>query len=110
MQDKEELTTMLKVENRLNSEGFTEDFRVSEGRLCSLNSDKTYGVEDVRIVNFYRFEGETDPDDMSILYAIECNDGTRGTISNSYGPKADTEVDQFLVEVENLGKNLEKRT
>ncbi|MDQ4141325.1 MAG: hypothetical protein M3142_12490 [Bacteroidota bacterium] len=110
MQDKEELTTMVKVENRLNSEGFTEDFRVSEGRLCSLNSDKTYGVEDVRIVNFYRFEGETDPDDMSILYAIECNDGTRGTISNSYGPKADTEVDQFLVEVENLGKNLEKRT
>ncbi len=101
---------MIKVENRLNSEGFTEDFRVSEGRLCSLNSDKTYGVEDVRIVNFYRFEGETDPDDMSILYAIECNDGTRGTISNSYGPKADTEVDQFLVEVENLGKNLEKRT
>jgi len=110
MQDKEELTTMVKVENRLNSEGFTEDFRVSEGRLCSLNSDKTYGVEEVRIVNFYRFEGETDPDDMSILYAIECNDGTRGTISNSYGPKADTEVDQFLVEVENLGKNLEKRT
>ncbi len=110
MQDKEELTTMVKVENRLNSDGFTEDFRVSEGRLCSLNSDKTYGVEDVRIVNFYRFEGETDPDDMSILYAIECNDGTRGTISNSYGPKADTEVDQFLVEVENLGKNLEKRT
>ena len=110
MQDKEELTTMVKVENRLNSDGFTEDFRVSEGRLCSLNSDKTYGVEDVRIVNFYRFEGETDPDDMSILYAIECNDGTRGTISNSYGTKADTEVDQFLVEVENLGKNLEKRT
>ncbi|QMU30942.1 hypothetical protein [Adhaeribacter radiodurans] len=110
MQDKEELTTMIKVENRLNSDGFTEDFRVSEGRLCSLNSDKSYGVEDVRIVNFYRFEGETDPDDMSILYAIECNDGTKGTISNSYGPKADTEVDQFLVEVENLGKNLEKRT
>ncbi len=110
MQDKEELTSMIKVENRLNSEGFTEDFRVSEGRLCSLNSDKTYGVEEVRIMNFYRFEGETDPDDMSILYAIECNDGTKGTISNSYGPKADTEVDEFLVEVENLGKNLDKRT
>ncbi|QNF32718.1 hypothetical protein HUW51_08230 [Adhaeribacter swui] len=110
MQDKEELTTMVKVEARLNSEGFTEDFRVSDGRLCLLNSDKTYGVEDVRIVNFFRFEGETDPDDMSILYAIECNDGTKGTISNSYGPMADSEVDAFLVEVENLGKKLDKTT
>lgn len=110
MQDKEELTTLVKVEARLNNEGFTEDFRISEGRLCSLNSDKTYGVEDVRIVNFFRFEGETDPDDMSILYAIECSDGTKGTISNSYGPMADAEVDEFLIEVENLGKKLDKTT
>lgn len=108
MQDKEELTTMVKVEARLNSDGFTEDFRVSEGRLCLLNSDKTYEAEEVRIVNFFRFEGETDPDDMSILYAIECNDGTKGTISNSYGPMADSEVDSFLIEVENLGKKLDK--
>jgi hypothetical protein len=110
MQDKEELTTMIKVEARLNQEGFTEDFRVSEGRLCSLNSDKTYGIDEVRILNFYRFEGETDPDDMSILYAIECNDGTKGTISNSYGPMADSDVDAFLKEVEDTGKNLNKRT
>lgn len=108
MQDKEELTTLVKVEARLNNDGFTEDFRVSEGRLHVLNSDKSYGVEEVRIVNFFRFEGETDPDDMSILYAIECNDGTKGTISNSYGPMADSEVDVFLVEVENLGKKLDK--
>lgn len=110
MQDKEELTTMIKVEARLNSEGFNQDFRVAEGRLCSYNSDKSYGAEEVRIVNFYRFEGETDPDDMSILYAIECNDGTKGTISNSYGPKADTDVDEFLKEVETLGKDLGSRT
>jgi hypothetical protein len=47
---------------------------------------------------------------MSILYAIECNDGTKGTISNSYGPMADSDVDAFLKEVEDTGKNLNKRT
>jgi hypothetical protein len=110
MQDKEELTTQVKVEAKLNAEGFTKDFRVSEGRLHSYGENsKSYGPDEVRIVDFYRFEGETNPDDMAILYALECNDGTKGTISNSYGPLADTEVDAFLVEVEDLGKNLDKR-
>lgn len=108
MQDKEELTTQVKLEAKLNAEGFTKDFRVTdEGRLCSLENDKTYGPEEVRIVNFYRFEGETNPDDMAILYALECNDGTKGTISNSYGPLADADIDAFLVQVEDLGKKVD---
>jgi hypothetical protein len=109
MQDKEELTSLIDVEAMLNREGFTKDFRVNDdGTLCSMGDDKTYGPGDVRIVNFYRFEGETDPDDMSILYALECNDGTKGTISNSYGPMADADIDAFMVKVQDLGKNLDK--
>jgi hypothetical protein len=110
MQDKEELTSMIDVEAMLNREGFTKDFRVSdEGCLCSMDDDKkTYAPGEVKIVNFYRFEGETDPDDMSILYALECNDGTKGTMSNSYGPMADADIDAFIVQVQDLGKNLDK--
>ena len=95
--------------NTLKKNGFTEDFRVSEKGLCTSNSDKTYTPEEVAIVDFYRFEGITNPDDMSILYAIECSDGTKGTISNSYGPYADSDVDDFLKQVEDLGKNLDKK-
>ncbi len=110
MQDKEEERTLMSAEARLNKEGYTADFKVADGRLSTLeNPNKTYGVEEVKIVDFYRFEGESDPDDMAILYAIECTDGTRGTISNSYGPLANTEVDAFLVQVEDLGKNLDKK-
>jgi len=108
MQDKKELTTQVKIEARLNEEGFTKDFRVTEGRLCNYDDDKTYSPEEVKIIDFFRFEGESNPDDMAILYAIECNDGTKGTISNSYGPLADSDIDAFLVQVEDLGKNLDK--
>jgi len=110
MQDKEELTTQVKVEAKLNKDGFTKDFRVTDGRLCSYDDSKTYGPEEVKIVDFYRFEGETNPDDMAILYAIECNDGTKGSISNSYGPMADADVDAFLVQVEDLGKKVDDNT
>lgn len=107
MQDKEELTSQTRTEAKLKKEGFTQDFRVNEqGQLCSMTDDKSYGVNDVKIVDFFRFEGETNPDDMAILYAIECNDGVKGTISNSYGPYADQRVDAFLKQVEDLGKKI----
>lgn len=109
MQDKEEERSLINVEKRLDREGFTADFKVTEGRLCVMGTDKTYGADQVQIVDFYRFEGESNPDDMSILYAIETADGVRGTISNSYGTYADSYVDAFLKQVEDLGKNLDKR-
>jgi hypothetical protein len=110
MQDKEEEHTLVNVERRLNKEGFTADFRVTDGRLYPMGDDRSkgYGPEDVTIVDFYRFEGESNPDDMSILYAVEATDGTRGTISAAFGTYADTDVDDFLKTVQDLGKNLDK--
>ncbi len=108
MIDNGDLTSQTKVEARLKEDGYTEDFRVNEdGKLCSMTGDKSYSVNDVKIVDFYRFEGETNPDDMAIVYALECTDGAKGTISNSYGPYADQYVDAFLKQVEDLGKILE---
>ena len=110
MQDKEEERSLVNVENRLTKEGFTHDFNVTDGRLHTLdpNSPKSYTPDEVTIVDFYRFEGESNPDDMSILYAIEANDGVKGTISSAYGVYADTDTDDFLKKVEDLGKNLTK--
>jgi hypothetical protein len=110
MQDKEQERSLVNVEKKLCDDGYTKDFKVTDGRLQTIDeeSSKTYTPEEVTIVDFYRFEGESDPDDMSILYAIEAHDGTRGTISNGYGTYADADTDEFLRKVEDLGKNLDK--
>ncbi|UYZ62305.1 hypothetical protein [Hymenobacter weizhouensis] len=110
MQDKEEERSLVNVENKLTKDGFTADFRVADGRLYPLGDDRHQGYtpEEVTIVDFYRFEGESNPDDMSILYAIEAADGTKGTISAPYGVYADEQIDEFLKRVEDLGKNLMK--
>lgn len=97
------------VEQKLAKDGFTEDFRVADGRLRPFSSETlSYAPEEVTIVDFYRFEGESDPDDMSILYAIECADGTKGTIASAYGPAGDSDNAEFFKQVEDLGKNLRK--
>ncbi|MBO2008296.1 hypothetical protein [Hymenobacter negativus] len=110
MQDKEEERSLVNVENKLNKDGFTQDFNVVDGRLQTIGNDsnKSYAPDEVTIVDFYRFEGESDPDDMSILYAIEANDGVKGTISSAYGVYADSDTLEFLTKVEDLGKNLTK--
>ena len=109
MEDFEQERSLVNVTNTLKKKGYTEDFKVTESGMCTLNrEDRYYQPEEVTIVDFYRFEGITNPDDMSILYAIETTDGIKGTISNSYGPYADANIDDFLKQVEDLGKNLDK--
>ena len=110
MQDKEEERSLVNVENKLKKDGFTKDFNVVDGRLKTISNDsnKSYAADEVTIVDFYRFEGESNPDDMAILYVLETNDGVKGTISTAYGVYADTDTDDYLKQVEDLGKNLMK--
>jgi hypothetical protein len=110
MQDKVEERSLVNVLNRLKKDGYKYDFNVTkDGKLCIIGEKETFDPGQVRIVDFYRFEGESDPDDMSILYAMETTSGIKGTISNSYGPYADEQTDNFLKQVEDLGKNLDKK-
>ncbi|QCR23967.1 hypothetical protein [Pontibacter sp. SGAir0037] len=110
MQDKVEERSLVNVLNRLRKDGFKTDFKVTEGgALTTMDEKASFTPEQVRITDFYRFEGETNPDDMSILYVLETESGIKGTISNSYGPYADEKVDNFLKQVEDLGKNLDKK-
>ena len=110
MQDREQEQSLVHIENKLNKDGYTQDFNVVDGRLLTIGNDsnKSYAADEVTIVDFYRFEGESNPDDTSILYVLETNDGVKGTISTAYGVYADTDTDDYLKQVEDLGKNLMK--
>lgn len=90
--------------NRMKEEGYKEDFQVNEDGLSTFDNSKNFKPEDVQIVNFYRFEGESDPGDNTILYVIETNDGTKGTLVDGYGAYADENVSKFIVEVEKIQK------
>ncbi len=76
--------------------GFTERFGVAGDGLRSAEGGKTFRAEDLLIREFYRFEGVSDPDDMSIVYAIESRDGTRGTLVDAFGVYASPAVGRVL--------------
>jgi len=57
---------------------------VTQEGLFSYTREKNYRPEEICIINFYRFEGQSDPADNAILYVIETNDGSKGTIIDAY--------------------------
>lgn len=106
--DKEEMKTLSSCLNSLLSKGFETQFKALKHGLKSLTTEKIYLPEDVKITNFYRFEGESDPADNSILYAIETTSGEKGTLTDAYGPYGDAHVTKFIQEVEEIQKRRHK--
>lgn len=92
----------------LQRKGFVDQFRVEEGEIISTSDGKKYAPEAVTAVDFFRFEGLTDPEDMSILYAIETVDGKKGTLIDAYGLYADPVVSEFVKEMEIHKKTTKK--
>jgi hypothetical protein len=101
-----EMKGMASCVNKMKEEGYQEDFQVSKQGLSTFNESKNFTPEQVKIVNFYRFEGESDPGDNTILYVIETEDGTKGTLVDGYGAYASPEVSKFIVEVEEIQKKI----
>lgn len=92
--------------NRMVREGYTEDFTITEQGLESLQHHLHYTPDKIQVVNFYRFEGESDPGDNAILYIIETSDGTKGTLVDAYGTYNDTKLTRFMKEVETFQKKV----
>lgn len=95
--------------NRMVLDGYDDDFKATEdGKLQSIKTDKAYNPEDVTVINFFRFEGQSDPNDNSIMYVIETNDGAKGTLVDAYGPYSDVHVSKFFEQVESIQKKTVK--
>ncbi|MER3463159.1 MAG: hypothetical protein C4329_00715 [Chitinophagaceae bacterium] len=90
------------------NKGYTEDFKVTPMGLTTTKEIAYYQPEQVRVVNFFRFEGESDPDDNAILYVMETHDGTKGTLVDAYGIYNDPAVTQFIQQVQEIEKKIAK--
>ena len=91
--------TMSEAVSDLKQRGFSANFEYLDKTFRSVESGKTFGTGDLTIVEHHRFEGVSDPDDMSVIYAIEAKDGTRGTIVDAFGTYANPDLGAFLKNV-----------
>lgn len=79
--------TVTAAVNGLRERGFELDFNLEEN--CLVCQDKQYQAHEFEIVEFHRFEGNTDPADEAIVYAIQSDAGTKGILVSGYGIAAE---------------------
>ena len=79
--------TVSEAVNGLKTRGYDLDFNLSEN--CLVCNDNKLNADDFEIVETHRFEGDTDPSDEAIVYAIESKKGLKGVLVNGYGISAD---------------------
>ena len=86
--------------SRYQKMGYTADYQIQNGNLIDLKTKKKYKPNDVYIVAEHRFEGMSDPSDLSILFVIEMDNGnSKGTVLAGYGPSNDSELALFFKKV-----------
>jgi len=91
-----EPTTVAETLDELARRGFRANFGVRGNTVQVMNSGRAFKADELAIREFHRFEGVSDPSDMSIVYAIEALGGTRGTLVDAYGVYSDPDISMFL--------------
>jgi hypothetical protein len=78
------MTTLSTVLNKLKAQGMDNEFVITKNGFTPGNGIY-YRPEDLTIIKTYRFEGESDPADSSIVYIIQTRDGLTGYSIDAYG-------------------------
>lgn len=76
--------------------GYVSSFHLKDGKLVNNETKIAYAPKDLFIVAENRYEGNSNPSDMSILYVIETNKDEKGTFLMGYGPTADLDAAEFF--------------
>lgn len=81
----EQYDTLSQAMNSLKKRGYNLDFSTDGQKIISENENLEFKPEDIEIDEVHRFEGMTNPGDMSVLYAITSSDGHKGLLADAYG-------------------------
>lgn len=82
--------TLVDASNDLVKRGYTANLNLEGDTIHDKEHDIQMSADDFSIDEFYRFEGQSNPSDMSIVYAISSpKNNLKGVLINAYGTYAD---------------------
>jgi len=82
-------TTVLEALEDLKEKGFIDDFNLDYEFIIANPED--YSVEHI-----YRYEGNSDPDEESIVYGITSLSGKKGVFVSGFSANSDNEAAKIL--------------
>lgn len=94
MEHKSHYGTVSEALEAFRLQGFTVDFNLHENCIA-CQTDK-FEPHEFEIVDLYRYEGNSDPADEAVVYAIESKSGMKGVLVTGYGMSSDTMSEAIL--------------
>jgi len=88
MQENAHYATVTEAIAALKKQGFDIDFNLEEN--CIVCHTDRFTADDFEIVDVYRYEGNSDPGDEAVVYAIESKTGLKGILVTGYGASSDS--------------------
>ncbi|MBS1666098.1 MAG: phosphoribosylpyrophosphate synthetase [Bacteroidetes bacterium] len=88
--------TLSQAVNGLKERGYGIDFNLEFDCITCKQTLVSLLPSEFEITEVYRFEGDSNPDDESVVYAIESKHGHKGVLVNGYGISADPIGDEMV--------------
>ena len=83
--------TVVAAINGLKQRGYTIDFNIAFDKLICHQDNICLNPSEFEITEVYRFEGDTNPSDEDVVYAVESKDGKiKGVLTGAFGTYADS--------------------
>ncbi|NUY79631.1 hypothetical protein HUK80_01890 [Flavobacterium sp. MAH-1] len=79
--------TVLEAITILREQGYGHDFTVYDGKLKA--DGRFFCPDELEITDVYRYEGDTDPADEAIVFALSAQCGLKGILVAGYGADTD---------------------
>ncbi|MEO8763321.1 MAG: phosphoribosylpyrophosphate synthetase [Ginsengibacter sp.] len=93
----ESYDTVVKALEGLKKRGFKTDFNIAFDKITCKETNVCLNPNEFEITEVYRFEGETDPSDEAVVYAVESKSKEmKGVLVNAYGVYADPMSDSMI--------------
>jgi hypothetical protein len=86
--------TITEAIEQLHQQGYTLDFNLKESKL--VTDDGEYDAGEFEIADLYRYEGQSDPSDEAIVYALVSGSGLKGLLVSGYGISSDSASEETL--------------
>src|ERR1700738_4195963 len=81
--------TVAEAVKGLKERGYTIDFNLEFDRISCQNPQVSLLPSEFEITEVHRFEGNSDPADEAVVYAIESRHGQKGVLVGGFGISAD---------------------
>lgn len=88
--------TVSEAVNGLKQRGYTIDFNMEYDCIVCHETPLSLLPNEFEITEVHRFEGDTDPADEAVVYAIESKHGEKGVLVNAFGIYSDSVSDELI--------------